>query len=101
MLTDSKTIDIQGHEFILKPFTRKNLAAFKEGQDALVEAEFTDGEFVDKIFDYYKGCLPLVCDGPFDKIDWEQMDGHLAEDIIMSFVPKSIRLYASLSGFSE
>lgn len=98
MFEDAKTFTIQGHEFVLKPYTRKNSRNFQEKQTALIE-EFANDDFTDKIFEYYERALQLVCDGPFDKIDWEEVDAHQMEDIILSFVPKSIRLYAQLSGF--
>ena len=93
------TFELQGLTFEALPFTKKNLDAFAkaddEAQDALLEAGSAE-----KIFDYYKAIFPKAYDGPHDKIDWDEVDGHEMEAAIMAFLPPSLRLYASLSGFS-
>lgn len=93
------TVTLQDKEFTIKPFNRYFFDKLMDYEQEATE-KMQAGE-MDR-FDYYKGSLEMITEGPHDELDWDgpdAVDGRKVEEVITDFLPESMRTAAMLQGF--
>jgi len=97
-IVEENSIEIGGHTFTHRPYTRANKERFEEKIEE-VEPRIRDtGDDFDE-FDYWYAVLPVIAEGPVEEVGPEDISGREFDDFMMAFLPESKRTYARLIGY--